>query len=303
MSKKSKNNRRNKNLKLWIEGARVRTLPLAFAPVLAGAAGAWAANSFSWTLTLLCTAVALFLQVGVNYANDYSDGIRGTDAKRVGPLRLTGSGSAKPKFVKNTAFAFFALAALAGLGVVVVTQLWWLIAVGVICIIAAWFYTGGKSPYGYAGLGELAVFIFFGLVAVIGTAFVQIGNLDFLSPMLAVASGSFASAVLLVNNIRDRELDQHVGKRTLAVKLGAKWSKVWFVILLWVPAVVGVAASVLYPTLVVTLAVLLLLIPITLILVMAKTPRELILVLKLTSFASLAYSLLVLWGVAGIGLI
>jgi 1,4-dihydroxy-2-naphthoate octaprenyltransferase len=303
VSKKSKNNKRNKNVKLWLEGARLRTLPLAIAPVILGAGSAWASNRFSWTLTLLALAVALFLQIGVNFANDYSDGVRGTDAKRVGPLRLTGSGSTKPQSVKFAAFLFFGLAALAGLGIVLATQLWWLIAIGVICIVAAWFYTGGKSPYGYAGLGEIAVFIFFGLVAVMGTAYIQILHTDLLSPLFAIASGFFASAVLMVNNIRDRELDQHVGKRTLAVKLGATWSKVAFVAMLWLPFVFVALASVLYPTLAMGFAAVLLTAPITLIVLTAKTPKELILVLKLTSFASLGFSLLLLWGIAGVGLI
>jgi 1,4-dihydroxy-2-naphthoate octaprenyltransferase len=221
----------------------------------------------------------------------------------VGPLRLTGSGSTKPQSVKFAAFLFFGLAALAGLAVVVLTALWWLIIVGVVCIIAAWFYTGGKSPYGYAGVGEISVFVFFGLVAVIGTAFIQIGYLDLLSPFLAIASGFYASAVLMVNNIRDRELDQHVGKRTLAVKLGANWSKVVFLAFLWLPLVFLAIAALLYPTMAIGYATLLIVAPITLIFLTAKTAKELILVLKLTSFASLGFSLLVLWGVAGVGFI
>ena len=303
MPKNKKTNKRQKALRLWIEGARLRTLPLAVAPVVLGAAAAVAVKKFNPVLSLLALAVALLLQIGVNYANDYSDGIRGTDAKRVGPLRLTGSGSTKPQAVKFAAFLFFALAALAGLGIVLATGLWWLVAVGGACIIAAWFYTGGKSPYGYAGLGEISVFIFFGLVAVIGTAFIQIGNLDLLSPLLAIASGFFASAVLMVNNIRDRELDQHVGKRTLAVKLGATWSKAAFLAMLWLPFVFLGAATLFYPTLAIGYAALLLVAPITLIFLTAKTAKEQILVLKLTSLASLGFSLLVLWGVTGVGFI
>ena len=303
MSKKSKSNARRKTIKLWVEGARLRTLPLALAPVILGAGAAWASNSFSWALTLLAAGVALLLQIGVNYANDYSDGVRGTDSKRVGPLRLTGSGSTKAKLVKAAAFLFFGLAALAGLAIVLLTQMWWLIAVGVVCILAAWFYTGGKSPYGYAGLGEIAVFVFFGLVAVMGTAFIQIRHTDLLSPLFAVSSGLFASAVLMVNNIRDRELDQHVGKRTLSVKIGATWSKVVFLVLLWGPFVPLALAALLYPTLGMGFAAILVVAPITLIFATAKTAKELILVLKLTSLASLAFSLLVLWGVAGVGLV
>lgn len=301
MSKKYKKSKRKKTIRLWIAGARLRTLPLAVAPVILGVGCALAVAKFDALLSLLALAVALFLQVAVNFANDYSDGIRGTDNNRVGPLRLTGSGSTKARSVKFAAFAFFALAALAGLAIVLLTAMWWLIAVGLVCIVAAWFYTGGKNPYGYAGLGEIAVFIFFGLVAVIGTAFIQIGFLDLLSPILAAASGLFASAVLMVNNVRDRELDQHVGKRTLAVKLGAKWSKVAFLAMLWLPFGFLAVATLLYPTLAIGYAALLVVAPITLIFLTAKTPRELILVLKLTSLASLGFSLLVLWGLTGVG--
>ena len=292
MSKKSKKNKRNKTIKLWIEGARLRTLPLAIAPVALGAGIAKADGTFNLGLTLLALAVALFLQIGVNFANDYSDGIRGTDAKRVGPLRLTGSGSTKPQLVKNTAFGFFGLAALAGLAIVLITGFWWLIAVGVACIVAAWFYTGGKNPYGYSGFGEIAVFVFFGLVATVGTTFIQIKSIDQTSLILGSALGLFASAVLMVNNIRDRELDQHVGKRTLAVKIGARWSKVLFLVMLWLPMVLLAVVSLVYPGLSLVWFVVLLSGPATLIFVMAKTAKELILVLKLTSFIALAFGLL-----------
>jgi 1,4-dihydroxy-2-naphthoate octaprenyltransferase len=294
VSKKSKNNKRNKNIKLWIEGARLRTLPLAIAPVALGAGIAKADGAFNLGLTLLALAVALFLQIGVNFANDYSDGIRGTDAKRVGPLRLTGSGSTKPQLVKNTAFGFFGLAALAGLAIVVITGFWWLIAVGVACIVAAWFYTGGKNPYGYSGFGEIAVFVFFGLVATVGTTFIQTKSIDQTSLILGSALGLFASAVLMVNNIRERELDQHVGKRTLAVKIGARWSKVLFLVMLWLPMVLLTGVSLAYPGLVLVWFVVLLSGPATLIFVMAKTAKELILVLKLTSFIALGFGLLCL---------
>jgi len=292
VSKKSKKNKRNKTIKLWIEGARLRTLPLAIAPVALGAGIAKADGTFNLGLTLLALAVALFLQIGVNFANDYSDGIRGTDAKRVGPLRLTGSGSTKPQLVKNTAFGFFGLAALAGLAIVLITGFWWLIAVGVACIVAAWFYTGGKNPYGYSGFGEIAVFVFFGLVATVGTTFIQTKSIDQTSLILGSALGLFASAVLMVNNIRDRELDQHVGKRTLAVKIGARWSKVLFLVMLWLPMVLLTVVSLVYPGLSLVWFVVLLSGPATLIFVMAKTAKELILVLKLTSFIALAFGLL-----------
>jgi len=294
VSKKSKKNKRNKTIKLWIEGARLRTLPLAIAPVALGAGIAKADGAFNLGLTLLALAVALFLQIGVNFANDYSDGIRGTDAKRVGPLRLTGSGSTKPQLVKNTAFGFFGLAALAGLAIVLITGFWWLIAVGIACIVAAWFYTGGKNPYGYSGFGEIAVFVFFGLVATVGTTFIQTKAIDQTSLILGSALGLFASAVLMVNNIRDRELDQHVGKRTLAVKIGARWSKVLFLVMLWLPMALLTVVSLVYPSLSLVWFVVLLIAPATLIFVMAKTAKELILVLKLTSFIALGFGLLAL---------
>ncbi len=294
MSKKSKNNKRKKTIKLWVEGARLRTLPLAIAPVALGAGIAKADSAFNLGLTLLALAVALFLQIGVNFANDYSDGIRGTDAKRVGPLRLTGSGSTKPELVKNTAFAFFGLAALAGLAIVLITGFWWLIAVGVACIVAAWYYTGGKKPYGYSGFGEIAVFVFFGLVATVGTTYIQTRSVDQTSLILGSALGLFASAVLMVNNIRDRELDQHVGKRTLAVKIGATWSKVLFLAMLWLPMVLLTLVALVYPSLALVWFIVLLLAPATLIFVMAKTAKDLILVLKLTSFVALGFGLLAL---------
>ncbi len=294
MSKKSKNNKRKKTIKLWVEGARLRTLPLAIAPVALGAGIAKADSAFNLGLTLLALAVALFLQIGVNFANDYSDGIRGTDTKRVGPLRLTGSGSTKPELVKNTAFAFFGLAALAGLAIVLITGFWWLIAVGVACIVAAWYYTGGKKPYGYSGFGEIAVFVFFGLVATVGTTYIQTRSVDQTSLILGSALGLFASAVLMVNNIRDRELDQHVGKRTLAVKIGATWSKVLFLAMLWLPMVLLTLVALVYPSLALVWFIVLLLAPATLIFVMAKTAKDLILVLKLTSFVALGFGLLAL---------
>ena len=240
MSKKKTNNKptRQRGIKLWIEGARLRTLPLAVSPIAIGAGAAAAAKSFDLGLALLALAVAMFLQIGVNFANDYSDGIRGTDDNRVGPLRLTGSKSVRPQAVKFAAFMFFGLAALAGLAIVLLTQHWWFIPVGIASILAAWFYTGGKSPYGYAGLGEIAVFIFFGLVATYGTAYIQIGRFDLNALLGGTAAGLFASAVLMVNNIRDIDTDRHVGKRTLAVKVGKKWAKAIYLAMLWLPLVI-----------------------------------------------------------------
>ena len=286
----------NNSIRLWIEGARLRTLPLAIAPVAIGAGAADAMQSFDATLSALALAVALFLQIGVNFANDYSDGIRGTDDNRVGPLRLTGSKSVKPDSVKASAFLFFALAAASGLAIIVITGLWWLVGLGLASIIAAWFYTGGKSPYGYAGLGEIAVFVFFGLVATIGTAFIQIGFVEINSVLGGIAAGSFASAVLMVNNIRDIETDRKASKKTLAVRMGVKWANRLFLVMIWLPFVILLYFTLLYPASFLAYGALFLVLPATLIVLTAKTAKELILVLKLTSFASLAYALLLTLG-------
>lgn len=203
----------------WLQGARPRTWPNAFAPVLVGSAAAALAGGFVWWKALLALVVAWSFIVGVNYANDYSDGIRGTDDDRVGPLRLVGSGLARPQAVKWAAFAFLGLGGLAGVALSV-TSAPWLIAVGLLCILAAWFYTGGRTPYGYRGLGEVAVFVFFGLVAVTGTQFTQLGSVTWYAVVAAVAVGSFSCAVNLTNNLRDIPSDTEAGKITLAVRLG-----------------------------------------------------------------------------------
>ena len=281
----------------WITGARVRTLPLAVAPVFLGSALAASIDRFDITLATLALLVALLLQIGVNYANDYSDGIRGTDTGRVGPLRLTASGLALPEDVKRAAFITFGLAMLAGLGIVVLSGQWWLIAVGAVCVLAAWYYTGGNSPYGYSGLGEVAVFIFFGLVATVGTNFVQTGFIDPLAVLLGSSLGLYASAVLLVNNIRDLETDRASGKRTLAVKLGEKPSKTLFLLLLWLPVLINLLLVLIYPATLLGMLNLLLLLPVTLIIMESKNPGELITALKLTSLAGLGYGVLVGLGV------
>lgn len=286
------------NLKLWVQGARVRTLPLAVAPVFLGSATAYSLDSFNLTLALLALAVSLLLQIGVNYANDYSDGIRGTDANRVGPLRLTGSGSARPESVKNAAFASFGLAALAGLTIVLLTGHWWLVAVGLAAIVAAWFYTGGKNPYGYAGLGELAVFVFFGLVATIGTNFIQTGFVDPLAVLLGGCFGLYAAAVLMVNNIRDLKTDREAGKNTIAVRLGDKVSRRLFIAMLWIPVLVNILMVPIYPATVLGFLNLLLILPATLIALDGKQPKELITALKLASFAGLGFGVLIGLGVS-----
>ena len=285
-------------VKLWVEGARLRTLPLAIAPVVIGWGAAASIQSFKAPLAWLALAVALFLQVGVNYANDYSDGIRGTDEFRVGPLRLTGSKSVRPELVKYVAFAFFGLAAIAGLAIVLITGYWWLLAVGAAAIVAAWFYTGGKNPYGYAGLGELAVFLFFGLVATVGTAFIQIGYFEANSLFGGAAVGLFASAVLMINNVRDIDQDVLAAKRTLAVKVGKKWAKAYYFAMVWLPFAILLPFPFIYPATFFAWLALFFVIPATLIAATAKTPKELILVLKLTSFAALTFGVLFGYGLA-----
>lgn len=213
----------------WLEGARLRTLPAAVAPVVAGTGVAAWADSVNLGMAALCLVIALALQIGVNFANDYSDGIRGTDdERRVGPQRLVGSGAAAPATVRAAAFACFGIAAAAGLALTVWTGHWWFLALGAACIAAAWFYTGGKRPYGYAGLGELFVFIFFGLVAVQGTVFVQTGTVSTPSWWVAVAMGALACDILVANNLRDIAGDREVGKRTLATRLGDGGTRVLF---------------------------------------------------------------------------
>ncbi len=184
--------------------------------------------------------VSLALIVGVNFANDYSDGIRGTDDERVGPLRLVGSGLASPASVKGAAMGCFAVAAVAGIALALVSA-WWLILVGAVCILGAWYYTGGKKPYGYSGFGEIAVFVFFGLVAVLGTQFVQAGRVDWVGLLAAIAIGSYSSAVLVANNLRDIPTDTESGKITLAVKLGDARTRALHLVLLVVPFVVTLA--------------------------------------------------------------
>ena len=226
----------------WVEGARLRTLPAAVAPVFAGSAIAAHANALFPERAVLATLVALSLQVGVNYANDYSDGVRGTDEFRVGPQRLVGSGAAPARTVKLAAFGCFALAGLFGLVLVALSGHWWLLGVGAACVLAAWYYTGGKRPYGYRGLGEVFVFIFFGLVATIGTVYVQVGSVPWPSWPAAIAMGALACAVLVCNNLRDIPTDIQAGKRTLETMLGDRYSR-YFYLLLALLAVAGVVAT------------------------------------------------------------
>jgi 1,4-dihydroxy-2-naphthoate octaprenyltransferase len=217
----------------WIEGARLRTLPAAVAPVLAGTGAAAHADGLVVWKALMALVVSLALQLGVNYANDYSDGIRGTDDDRVGPLRLVGSGVASPAAVKRAALLCLGIGALAGL-VLAATSGWELLGIGALAILAAWFYTGGASPYGYRGLGEVSVFVFFGLVAVMGTTYVQLGSLTLTSLLAGIGVGALACAILVANNLRDIPTDVRTGKRTLAVMLGDARSRTFFGLLVLV---------------------------------------------------------------------
>ena len=223
---------------IWIAGARPKTLGAAIAPVIVGTAFAgYDAEPTNFILALL---VALALQIGVNYANDYSDGVRGTDDDRVGPIRLVGSGLAKPEAVKRAAFLSFFVAAFAGLILSARTE-WYLLIIGALAIIAAWTYTGGPKPYGYQALGEISVFIFFGLVATLGTYFVQVGSISWPVILAAISMGLLATAILNVNNLRDLERDAKSGKRTLAVRLGAARTRMLYRLTIFLPLILSLA--------------------------------------------------------------
>lgn len=226
----------------WIEGARPRTLPTAIAPVVAGwGAAAWYGD-IDWLPAGLAMVVSLALVIGVNFANDYSDGIRGTDDDRVGPMRLVGSGAASPSSVKAAAFTCLGVAAVAGVAVAALTA-WWLLAVGTVCLAGSWFYTGGRKPYGYSGFGEVAVFVFFGLVAVLGTEFVSAGGVDGAGAFSAVVVGCFTTGVLVTNNLRDIPTDAETGKLTLAVRLGDAGTRRLFAVLMVLPLLLTVALA------------------------------------------------------------
>ncbi|OJX93864.1 1,4-dihydroxy-2-naphthoate prenyltransferase [Salana multivorans] len=227
----------------WAAGARPRTLPAAVAPVLAGTGAAAGMGSFRWLPALLCALLALTLQIAVNYANDYSDGVRGTDdERRVGPMRLVGSGAATPRAVKLAALATGVVAAALGVLLCWVTGFWWLLGVGALALLATWGYTGGKRPYGYLGLGEVMVFVFFGLVATLGTTYAQAGALTGGAVCAAVAMGSLACALLMVNNLRDVATDTVAGKHTLAVRLGETRARTVFAGMVLTPFACALAA-------------------------------------------------------------
>ncbi|GAB2614242.1 1,4-dihydroxy-2-naphthoate polyprenyltransferase [Pseudactinotalea suaedae] len=288
-------------LRDWLTGARVRTLPAAVAPVVAGTGAAAAVGGAHVGRALLAAGVALALQVGVNFANDYSDGIRGTDDHRVGPQRLTASGAVAPGAVKRAAFAAFGVAGVLGLALCLWAGTWWLLAVGALCVLAAWFYTGGKNPYGYRGLGEVAVFVFFGLVATVGTTYTQALQVTAASVLAGSAIGLLACALLMANNIRDIATDVTSGKRTLAVRLGDRRARLGYALMLGAALVLAVAAVVAGDGGAAAAALAVLAAPVVLLsrkVLRGATGPDLIAVLKSTGLLELAFGValgLVLW--------
>ncbi|WP_136088999.1 1,4-dihydroxy-2-naphthoate polyprenyltransferase [Auritidibacter ignavus] len=281
----------------WVSAARLRTLPMAIAPVVVGSAAAAELDSFNPLRAVLALIVALAMQIGVNYSNDYSDGIRGTDDNRVGPFRLTGSRSTEPRRVKLAAFGCFGVAGLAGLILIGLSGTWWLIVIGVLAVLAAWYYTGGKHPYGYVGLGEVFVFIFFGLVAVLGTTYTQALALSGLAWMGAIGCGLISTALLMANNVRDIPTDRETGKMTLAVRLGdtaARWS---YPVMLFIAVVLPLLFVPIHPWLLLLLIVLGISIRPSIIMIESTDRRDLIPVLKLTGILGLMYAMLFTAGV------
>ena len=224
----------------WLIGARIKTLPAAISPVLIGTSYA---EQITWINAALALIVALFLQIAVNYANDYSDGIKGTDQNRIGPIRLVASGLASAVAVRNAAYISFLIAAIAG-SILSFNISMWLFIIGGISILAAWGYTGGKKPYGYIGFGELSVFVFFGLVATIGSYYIQSEELNWQIFLLSIPVGCLSCAVLVINNLRDLSNDKLVGKRTLAVLLGDNKTRNFYIVLLVISQLVSISAAV-----------------------------------------------------------
>ena len=272
----------------WLEGARPRTLPAAIEPVAAGTGAAAAVGGFDLGLALLALLVAVALQVGVNSPTDYSDGVRGTDTERVGPLRLVGSGVASPPAVKRAALLAFAVGAVAGL-VLALLVAWWLVLVGAACLLGAWYYTGGRSPYGYRGLGEVSVFVFFGLVATVGTTYVQAERVTTVSVLAGVGCGALACAILVANNLRDIPTDQASGKNTLAVRLGDRRTRLLYVGLVFAAYAVVVLIALQHLVVLVALGTALPAVRPTLGVIYGATGRELVPVLKETGLLLLVY--------------
>ncbi|WP_430867793.1 1,4-dihydroxy-2-naphthoate polyprenyltransferase [Demequina aurantiaca] len=233
--------------KNWVAGSRPRTLWTAIAPVAVGTAAASAQGAAAIVPALLALGVALAMQIAVNFANDYSDGVKGTDLNRVGPDRLVATGKATPTQVKRAAYGSFAVAALLGIALIVTSGLWWLAPIGLVAIIAAWTYTGSSRPYGYSGWGEISVFVFFGPVAVLGTEVTQADAISWTGALGSIGVGLYAVSLLMVNNIRDLETDAVTGKRTLAVQLGDLNARRLFAITVMLPTVITVIIAFSHP--------------------------------------------------------
>ncbi|MBC6461612.1 1,4-dihydroxy-2-naphthoate polyprenyltransferase [Actinomadura sp. HBU206391] len=285
------------SLAQWIAGSRPRTLPASIVPVLVGTGVALGNDGAVWWRAVVAAFVALVLQIGVNFANDYSDGVRGTDEDRVGPLRLVGSGVAAPRHVLAAALGCFLAAAVAGLALAAVTT-WWLLLVGAAAILAAWFYTGGSRPYGYRALGEISVFVFFGLVAVVGTAYVQLEGVPWETWVAAVPIGLLACGLLVANNLRDIPTDELAGKRTLAVLLGDQRTRLLYAACTALPFTIVLALAAPHPWVLVALLAAPLSVPPTQrVLGGAKGP-ELIAVLGETGRLQIAFGALLALGLA-----
>ena len=280
----------------WVEGARPRTLPAAVAPVLVGTGAAYALGKADIAFALLALLVSLALQVGVNYANDYSDGIRGTDQERVGPVRLVGQGLAKGDNVKLAAMLSFASAAVLGLALVTLSNAFVMLLVGAASIAAAWYYTGGRRPYGYSALGEVFVFVFFGLVATLGTTYTQALSVSPASIAGAVGVGAIASAILVANNLRDIPTDQSHGKRTLAVRLGATRTRRLYAALLTVALACVVVVGIIHPTALVALLSFVLAYPLARRVLRGAMGTDLVPVLSGTGRFELVYAALLAFG-------
>jgi 1,4-dihydroxy-2-naphthoate polyprenyltransferase len=282
----------------WIAGARPRTLTTALSPVGVGTACAAALGSFRPVFALLALGVALSLQVAANYANDYSDGVRGTDVRRIGPERLVASGKARPSAVKRASFLAFAFGSALGLVLTVLSEQWWLLGVGGAAIVAAWTYTGSTRPYGYAGWGEPSVFVFFGLVATLGTLQTQAHRITWWAVVAAGGVGLHAVAMLLVNNIRDRGSDSNAGKKTLAVKIGDRRARALFAMCVILPVAAGAVVAFERPWALLTLLLLLPSAAIALVVVAGLKGRSLRVVFSAESGLGLSYGLLLAIGIA-----
>ena len=275
----------------WILGARPRTLPAAIAPVVV--ATALVGSDFNWFRAALALKVAVWLQIGVNFANDYSDGVKGTDADRVGPTRLVASGMATASAVKTAAIVSFAIASIAGVWLALLTSPW-LILIGVISIAAAWGYTGGKNPYGYKGLGELSVFLFFGVVATMGTYYAQTEQITLLSFIVSIPMGALSCAILAINNLRDRPKDALVGKLTVAVRIGDRNARLMYVALLALAHLAAIAT--LIPTALLTVLALPMSIALSRQVLSGISGKELIPVLGRTGKLQMVFSILLAIG-------